>query len=397
MLKKILLNISKVLIAAASALMLFCAVIYIAVVFFFTDINANIYLLLMVIIAVIIETAIIGALCGFIKLKRWYIPLCSVLGVCIAVFISIIAYQNHVDSIGTVTESDKLLLSYAPYADNSEAVTLNEQSQLTLTTDLPVMDGATALYPIYSAFAKAVYPKQTLDTTNAYTSEIVKCSTTTQAYQNIVTGDADIIFAALPSDEQQQFAKDNGVELVFTPIGKEGFVFFVNGKNPLDNISLEDIQNIYSGEVTNWSELGVDHLGKIKAFQRDEGSGSQSTLKKLMSGKNLMAAPQQDVVDGMGGIITKTADYKNYKNAIGYSFRFYTTKMVKNNQIKLVSVNGVYPSLENIENGKYPLASNFYAVTRKDADQNTLKLLNWITGQQGQKIIEMTGYTPLSK
>ena len=71
--------------------------------------------------------------------------------------------------------------------------------------------------------------------------------------------------------------------------------------------------------------------------------------------------------------------------------------MVKNNKIKLLSVNGVYPNLENIENGSYPIASYFYAVTRSDADENVLKLLEWITGKQGQKIIEMSGYTPLEK
>ena len=108
-----------------------------------------------------------------------------------------------------------------------------------------------------------------------------------------------------------------------------------------------------------------------------------------------MTPPEEDVIDGMGGIIKQTADYKNFKNAIGYSFRFYSTEMVQNDQIKLLSVNGVYPSRENIENGSYPLASYFYAVTRSDADGNVQKLLDWITGEQGQKIIELVGYTPL--
>ena len=62
-------------------------------------------------------------------------------------------------------------------------------------------------------------------------------------------------------------------------------------------------------------------------------------------------------------------------------------------RIRLLSVNGVSPTRENIENGSYPLADCFYAVTRSDADENTLALYEWICGPQGQALVEMTGYT----
>ena len=163
----------------------------------------------------------------------------------------------------------------------------------------------------------------------------------------------------------------------------------------IEDITFEQIQQIYAGELTQWEALGVKGLGNVRAFQRDAGSGSQSTLVRLMGEKPLMTPPKADVVDGMGGIIEQTADYKNYKNAIGYSFRFYATQMVKNDQIKLLKINGVAPTMENIENGTYPLASHFYAVTRSDASENTKKLLEWILSAQGQELIERTGCTPL--
>ena len=77
---------------------------------------------------------------------------------------------------------------------------------------------------------------------------------------------------------------------------------------------VDEIKKIYSGQITDWEDLGVDGLGNIKAFQRDAGSGSQSTLEKLMAGEKLMTPPKEDVIGGMGEIIEKTADYKNYKN-----------------------------------------------------------------------------------
>ncbi len=403
--KAFLKNAGKVITAVLTAVILFFTTAFCALILAFVSAHSVFYSNILAAIAVLIEILVIGALWGFVKKRKFRISLYAAFGICIIVSCVFSGYQLYIKSIQTVSEGDNLLAYYAPYAENTKAVTLDEQSSLTITENIPVMDGATALYPIYSSFAKAVYPKEALvnvTTLNGNViqynkNEFLKCTTTTQAYRNIVTGKADIIFAALPSEEQEQFARENGVELDFTPIGKEAFVFFVNAKNPIDNMTVEEIQKIYSGEITEWKDLGVKWFGKIRAFQRDKGSGSQSTLEKLMTGKQLIEAPKEDVIDLMGGIIEKTADYKNFKNAIGYSFRFYSTEMVNNNQIKLLSVNGVYPNLENIENGTYPIASYFYAVTRKDADESTYKLLEWIQGKQGQKIIEMTGYTPLEK
>lgn len=349
-------------------------------------------LLLEFAIVILVATLILCAIWG--KFGSKMVWLAAALLVCLCCVGGYIGHSCYVSSIPTVGESDDLLRQYRPYADGTEVAVLEEESTLKLESDLPKMDGATALFPVYSAFARAVYPESAIS--DYWNSECLDCSKTTRAYENIVTGEADIIFVAGPSEEQLQYAADNGVELVFTPVGREAFVFFVNSQNPLDDITYEQIQAIYSGELTRWEELGVPDLGKIRAFQRDKGSGSQSALERLMAGKNLVDPPMEDVVDGMGGIITRTADYRNFKNAIGFSFRFYSTEMVKNDQIRLLSINGIAPTLENIENGTYPIASEFYAVTRSDADENTLLLLEWVQSQQAQLLVEKTGYTPVN-
>jgi len=104
-----------------------------------------------------------------------------------------------------------------------------------------------------------------------------------------------------------------------------------------------------------------------------------------------------DRIDGMGGIIDRTADYKNYKNAIGYSFRFYSTEMVGNDQIKLLSINGVAPTRENIINNSYPIAGDFYAVTTQNSDPRCAEFIEWILSPEGQELIEKTGYVGVSK
>lgn len=391
---KKLVNIGKILIVIAISVVLFLGFAFCALIISFDNVHANFYNTMLLILLFLIIGASGCTLWGVVKNKAVYISFCVILCVWLIIIGAFTAYYGYHDAIPTVGESDNLLGDYSPYSQNSKVAVLNEESTLQLTDNLPRLDGATALYPIYSSFVRAVYPK-TVDESDAK-GDFIRCSTTIGAYRNIVDGNADIIFVAAPSKEQEEYAKKQGVKLIYTPIGKEAFVFFVNSQNPIENITTKQIQNIYSGKITEWSSLGIDGFGEIRAFQREDGSGSQSALIRMMEGAELMTPPEEDVINGMGGIITKTADYRNYKNALGYSFRFYSTEMVKNNQIKLLSIDGIAPTLENIENSTYPIASHFYAVTRAERDSNTEKLINWILGSQGQELIEKIGYTPLN-
>ena len=80
--------------------------------------------------------------------------------------------------------------------------------------------------------------------------------------------------------------------------------------------------------------------------------------------------------------------------SIGFSFRYYVEGIVGNASVKMIAVNGVYPSEENIRNGTYPLVSEFYAIKRKDdANPNIQLLLDYILSPEGQRIIEESGYT----
>ena len=99
----------------------------------------------------------------------------------------------------------------------------------------------------------------------------------------------------------------------------------------------------------------------------------------------------------MMGIIENIANYNNYKNAIGFSFRYYTEDMVKNNNVKLLSIDGEMPTLENISNDKYPINTKLYAVTRKgEHTSNVDKLLEWILSKEGQELVYKTGYAKIS-
>ena len=306
------------------------------------------------------------------------------------------ADKMYYDYIQSITVGDYFnYRTYAPFQRDSLAARLDEPASLRFSPgdDLPVMDGATALYPVYAAFAQATYPEVLADWEEGDVLDLVRCSTTEYAYRSIIDGECDIIFAAGPSKAQEAAAADKGVKLVYTPIGREAFVFYVHPDNPIEGLTLDQLRGIYKGDITRWDQLGVRGLGRILAYQREKNSGSQTALERLvMKGEPLMKPPTE-VYSDMGAIIEAVSDYQNHKNALGYSFRFYCTRLMEGFNVKLLSVDGVPPAREHIEDGAYPLASSFYAVTREDADENTRALLGWIQGAEGQALIEKVGYT----
>ncbi|MDR1840277.1 MAG: substrate-binding domain-containing protein [Treponema sp.] len=281
---------------------------------------------------------------------------------------------------------------YRPFKEGTKAVILPETPTLKLRNNLPRLDGATALYPLYAAFVQAVYPKRYYSPYGD--DQLVNASTTPYAYENLINGEADIIFCAKPSNEQIEMAEEKGIEFHMTPIGRDAFVFFVNKKNKVSNLTTEQIRNIYSGQITNWSELG-GRKNEIRIFQRPKNSGSQTILESIMGGVDIIEPITENVLDGMLDIVNQTAVYRNYRNALGYSFLFYTTQMVMNDKIKLLAIDNVFPSTETIQNGTYPYTDVFYAITTNTKNYNVEDFINWMLSEQGQYLVEKTGYVPI--
>jgi len=291
---------------------------------------------------------------------------------------------------GVETKPD--LSVYEPFAKDSKTVKISGKSTLTLTTGLPVLDGATALYPVYAAFAGTVYQQ------GSFSENDVLCTNTSRAYEALIAGKRDIIFVAGASGQQIAAAKKAGADLQFTPIGREAFVFIVGKGNPINNITYQELRNIYSGKTARWKTLGWNDGGTIIAFQRPEGSGSQTGLQKIMG--NLPIQAPQPLPDpkliGTNSLMKQVSvTWKGVQPAIGYSYRYYATTMYPNHGAKLLKVNGIAPSIKNIHNGSYPFVADFYVVTNGKPHGNSKRLIHWILSPQGQEIIEKTGYIPI--
>jgi phosphate transport system substrate-binding protein len=275
---------------------------------------------------------------------------------------------------------------YLPHNENSELARV--ESSLKLTDDIPVLDGAAALLPVYASIVDCVYPEGcvtyeggSFSDDNFYGENFAADSkmqykNTVRGYTAIVDGDTDILFCAAPSEEQKKYAEEQGVELVYVPIGLEAFVFFVNANNPVDDLSVDEVRDIYGGKYTNWSEVGGANR-VINPITRLEGSGSQTAMESFMKGREI--APKSPfAVTGA---------------SIGFSFRYYMDGIVGNDNVKMLSLNGVYPNAENIRSGAYPVVMQFYAVYRADNENKNIQvLIDWLLSDEGQQLIEKCGY-----
>ncbi|MBQ8612483.1 MAG: substrate-binding domain-containing protein [Oscillospiraceae bacterium] len=298
--------------------------------------------------------------------------------------------EKYDQSITVNTAPNINVYEYLPFEEESKIVKIDSRT-LKLTEDLPVIDGAAAFFPVYSAFVNAVYP----ETTELYDG-VFEYNNTPGGYQLLAEKRIDLFLGVYPSEAQKAYAGECDTTFIYTPVGTEAFVFFVHKDNPIDNLTTEQIKGIYSGEITNWKQLGGKNE-EIAAFQRNEGSGSQSMLQRFMGDTPIMEAPTERVNNMMSGIIEQVSSYRSKSNSIGFSFRYYVEGIIQNPDIKVLSVDGVAPTAENIRNGRYPIVTPMYAVTYEgNKNENVERLLGWILSEEGQYIIEETGYVGIS-
>ena len=264
-------------------------------------------------------------------LKRWVIFI-LIFFIVLGINIGINKYE---ESLIIKTNVNIDCSEYLPFVEESKIVKLDYEASLKLTDNLPRLDGAAAAFPIYSAFVNATYPN-----TVSLDDGIFEYRNTVRGYRSLALKETDLFFGALPSKEQINFAKEQGNEFEYTEIAKEAFVFFVHKDNPINSLTTEELKKIYSGKITNWKEVGGKDE-EIVAFQRNEGSGSQSMLIRFMEGTPIMEAPTEQVNDFMVGIIDKVSDYKNKTNSIGFSFRYYMNGIIKNPKVKMLKTNAI--------------------------------------------------------
>ena len=307
--------------------------------------------------------------------------------------------------------------------DGDKLVTLDSPSEMIIQgiENMPLLDGAEACYPLYAAIAKALYTD--IDKIEAEALElissndqakwnpghdylwdweycngrIVTFTNTVHGYDRLVDGRVDLFFGARPSENVKQLAEYYHEEIQSIPIGREAFVFFVEEDNPVENLTSDQVRQIYSGEITNWKDVGGNDQ-KIVAFQRPAESGSQVMMRHFMGDIPLMEPDTYTVVDAMGGVIDEVKQYHNERGAIGYTFQYFLSGLNQEEGVKMLSIDGVYPSVQHIKDGTYPAIVSLVCAKLKSNNNPYVEILiDFLLSDQGQELVEKTGYGPLPR
>ena len=256
--------------------------------------------------------------------------------------------------------------------------------------DFPVLDSSTARKPvtldIYKLFCED----------GAMPGSVPVCNTTHGAWLALADRASDIALLAAPTEEEQAYLEEKGVEVEMKLYGGDGLVFIGNKKCGVDDLTLDDVRGIYRGKITNWSELGgVD--APIRVLYRDEQSGSQRLFEKMLWGDE--AIPDYEVLgferlDEMSTIVGECL-YEPY--TIGYSIMTYLNDVYGEEDLLAFRLNGVEAKPENIANGKYLLSTKGYVVIRADeeADSPARRLYNWFGSTMSDEVLRNNGVTPL--
>ncbi|MFC2098810.1 PstS family phosphate ABC transporter substrate-binding protein [Bacteroidota bacterium] len=215
---------------------------------------------------------------------------------------------------------------------------------------------------------------------------------THSAYMNLIDGKSDmVIVARVASEDEIHYADSMGVELTATPIALDAFVFIVDIKNPVNSLTVKQVQDIYTGDITYWNQVGGTYT-EINPYVRNPNSGSQELMLSLVM-KDLEMKEFHEMMmllSMMGPINRITED----KYGIGYTVYFFEQFMAPNDNLKLLAIDGVFPEYKTIKNRSYIYSTEVFAVIREDLDRQSTayQLFQWLITTEGRCVIEESGY-----
>ncbi|HEY3398904.1 MAG TPA: substrate-binding domain-containing protein [Armatimonadota bacterium] len=255
----------------------------------------------------------------------------------------------------------------------------------------------------WSGYRSRIYTREDYTSGGSFSEthvgNVTQTGGTHGAYEALVKNQADLILVARePSADELKLAQDQKVPLEVHPVALDAFVFLVNRNNPVHALTLDQIRAVYSGQVTNWSQLGGPRQ-RIDAYQREENSGSQELMESLV-----MHGPLAKPGEGAyGPLVRETMRGPFYallqdRWGLGYTVFYYEENMMYETEVAVCTVNLVAPNEQTIKSGEYPLIAPVYVAIRAGAPAASpaKRLCNWLLGEEGQMVIDASGYVSMT-
>lgn len=273
---------------------------------------------------------------------------------------------------GTATSSVAGTDSSAAGTSASEASSAEASATEELSGTLS-MNGSTSMEKVIKAVNGAFMEKNKGVTVN------LNLTGSGTGIQEASEGKCDI------GNSSRKLKDEEAEKLDATVIGLDGIALVVNPTNKLEDITLQDLAKVYSGEITNWKELGGDDKA-IVVIGREDGSGTRDGFESIVMGDKEPKYAQE--LESTGSVINAVA---TTDGAIGYASLANVDETVK-----ALKVGGVEATEENVKSGAYEVQRPFICATLKGSDNKLAKAyLDFILSEEGQALVLAQGAVPV--
>lgn len=269
---------------------------------------------------------------------------------------------------GTATSSVAGTDSSAAGTSSKASSTAAEELSGTLS-----MNGSTSMEKVIKAVNGAFMEKNKGVTVN------LNLTGSGTGIQEASEGKCDI------GNSSRKLKDEEAEKLDATVVGLDGIALVVNPANKLEDITLEDLAKVYSGEITNWKKLGGDDKS-IVVIGREDGSGTRDGFESIVMGDKEPKYAQE--LESTGSVINAVA---TTDGAIGYASLANVDETVK-----ALKIGGIEATEENVKSGAYEVQRPFICATLKGSDNKLVKAyLDFILSEEGQALVLAQGAVPV--
>jgi phosphate transport system substrate-binding protein len=199
----------------------------------------------------------------------------------------------------------------------------------------------------------------------------------------LINGTTDICNSSRPMkpSEVKKVKERYGTMGVEIPCAKDGINIYLHPGNPVKNLTMQQLKDIYTGRITNWNQVGGNDA-RIILYSRENNSGTYVFFKEVVLGSADYAASCQNL-PGTSAVVNAVS---KDKNGIGYGGAAYSKG------IKHPSINSIEPNETNIKTGKYPLSRNLFMYLKSKPTGSIKKFVDWVLSSEGQAVVKQVGY-----
>lgn len=249
-------------------------------------------------------------------------------------------------------------------------------------TDQLIVTGSTTLLPIAEQAAEAFHEA------HPDTWVLVSGLGSSAGIEAVLSGTSEI-----GSSSRDLKPEEEGRGLVDIPVAFDGIAVIVNPANPVSELSTAQLRGIYSGEITNWSEVGGADR-KIDLVNRDEASGTREAFKKIVMTDDAKFDMSAVVLPGTGQVRDVVA---RSEGAIGYISVGFVDPRFSKTRVKALTIDGVVPSEQTVATQEYPIARTLHFFTNGEPEGLAKRYIDYVLSDEVQNgVVVDAGFVPVS-